>query len=119
MRYFTTVPEASISVFGETYTCDHPVYSRCTLYRGSGLGLAVIQQYYIPESKHTYWAEVQPWLANAIYLEAGFSGYFRKHAGHGRNGLYPTVTVRQLMWALRMKPLKKERWETVFDRKDI
>ena len=27
-----------------------------------------------------------------------------------------TVTVRQIMWALRMKPLKKERWETVFDR---
>ena len=33
-----------------------------------------------------------------------------------KDGLYPTVTVRKLMWALRMKPLKKERWETVFDR---
>lgn len=119
MRYFTTAPEMNVPVFGETTICDHPVYSRCTLYRGDGLGLAVIQQYYIPESKHTYWAEIPPWLANAIYLEAGFPGYFRKHAGHGRNGLYPTVTVRQLMWALRMKPLKKEKWETVFDRPDI
>ena len=31
------------------------------------------------------------------------------------HGYFPTVTVRQLMWALRMKPLKKERWETSFD----
>nr|DAP49012.1 MAG TPA: hypothetical protein [Caudoviricetes sp.] len=34
-------------------------------------------------------------------------------------GLYPTVTVRQIMWALKMKPIQKERWETVFDRRDI
>lgn len=34
-------------------------------------------------------------------------------------GLYPTVTVRQMMWALKMKPMPKERWETVFDRKEI
>ena len=32
---------------------------------------------------------------------------------------YPTVTVRQIMWALKMKPIQKERWETVFDRRDI
>ena len=119
MRYFTENPGISVGVFGETYACNHPVYDRCTLYRDGRLGLAVIQQYYIPDSKRTYWAEAQPWLANAIYLDPGFQGYFQKHAGHGRDGLYPTVTVRQLMWALRMKPLKKERWETVFDRRDI
>jgi len=27
--------------------------------------------------------------------------------------------VRQIMWALKMKPIKRERWETVFDRKEI
>lgn len=27
--------------------------------------------------------------------------------------------VRQVMWRLRMKPLKRERWETVFDRKTL
>lgn len=32
---------------------------------------------------------------------------------------YGTVTVRQIMWALKMKPIQKERWETVFDRRDI
>ena len=34
-------------------------------------------------------------------------------------GLFPTVTVRQLMWALKMKPIAKECWETVFDRREI
>lgn len=31
----------------------------------------------------------------------------------------PTVTIRQIMWALRMKPLPKNRWETTFDRRNI
>ena len=33
--------------------------------------------------------------------------------------IYPTVTVRQLMWALKMKPIRRERWETCFDRRII
>ena len=49
-----------------------------------------------------------------------FLEYFRENAKRkNKDGLYPTVTVRKLMWALRMKPLKKERWETVFDRRDV
>ena len=48
-------------------------------------------------------------IGTAIYLN-------RKK---NQNGFYPTVTVRQLMWAIRMKPMKKERWETVFDRKEV
>lgn len=36
-----------------------------------------------------------------------------------KDGLYPTVTVRQIMWALKMKPIPRERWETVFDRREI
>jgi hypothetical protein len=35
------------------------------------------------------------------------------------DGLYPTVTVRQIMWSLKMKPIPKEKWETVFDRREI
>lgn len=45
--------------------------------------------------------------------------YFDSKAKKCKNGLYPTVSIRQIMWALRMKPLKKERWETYFDRKEI
>ena len=53
------------------------------------------------------------------YLHPCFKGYFDMRSGMATNGLYPTVTIRQIMWALKMKPIKKERWETVFDRRDI
>lgn len=36
------------------------------------------------------------------------SGYRDKHADVCNRGVYPTVTVRQIMYALKMKPLKKE-----------
>ena len=46
-----------------------------------------------------------------------FKKFFDDRAGEDTDGLYPTVTIRQIMWALKMKPLAKERWETCFDRK--
>lgn len=106
-------------MYGERYICDHPVYSRCTLFRIDEKGLAVIQQRFDAKDKSTRWGEIEPWLANALYLHPGFLSYFKDRAGTCTNGLYPTVTVRQIMWALKMKPLKRERWETVFDRRDI
>lgn len=106
-------------MFGEIYNCDHPVYNQCTLYFLWGIGLAVIQQRFDIATKSTTWGHVDYGLANDIYLNPGFVDYFKKNAGVCTNGLYPTVSVRQIMWALKMKPLKKERWETVFDRKDI
>ncbi len=119
MRYHYEKPQICVPMYGKVYICDHPVYSRCTLFRLGGKGLAVIQQRFSPDSKSTSWSSIDPWLANDIYLHPGFKRYFDKRAGICTDGLYPTVTVRQIMWALKMKPLKKERWETVFDRKDI
>lgn len=119
MRYFYEIPKIYSSMYGEIYICDHPVYSRCTLFRIGGNGLAVIQQRFDPVSKMTYWTETDPWLTDALYLNAGFKKYFDERSGICRNGLYPTVTVRQIMWALKLKPLPKSRWETVFDRRDI
>lgn len=105
--------------FGKVYIYNHPVYSRCTLYKIRDKGLSVIQQRYDAATKHTYWTEIDEWLVDRLYLHPKFKEYFDKHCGTCKNGLYPTVTIRQIMWGLRMKPLKKERWETVFDRKDI
>lgn len=119
MRYHYKKPAIFLSVYGELYICDHPVYSRCTVFKISGKGLAVIQQRFDSSNKHTYWSEIDPWLTDAIYLHPRFKDYFDERAGECKDGLYPTVTVRQVMWALKMKPLKKERWETVFDRRDI
>ena len=119
MRYHYKKPHRLMSVYGETYRCDHPAYDICTLFRIGDRGLAVIQQRYRRIDKVTWWGEVDPWLRDELYLHPGFLTFFDARAGACKDGLYPTVTVRQLMWALKMKPIKKERWETVFDRKDI
>jgi hypothetical protein len=106
-------------MYGDTHECAHPVYSRCTLFKENDKGLAVIQQRYDEFTKNTWWTEIDPWLTDIIYLNSGFKDLFEKRAGECVNRLYPTVTIRQLMWALKMKPLPKERWETCFDRKNI
>ena len=82
-------------------------------------GLAVIQQRFDPNTKQSWWSEIDPWLTDALYLHPNFKKLFDERSGECENGLYPTVTIRQLMWGLKMKPLPKERWETCFDRKRI
>jgi hypothetical protein len=82
-------------------------------------GIAVIQQRYDNETKSTWWTEIDPWLTDPIYLHPNFRAYFNERAGECADGFYPTVTIRQLMWALKMKPIPKERWETCFDRREI
>lgn len=119
MRYHYTKPTIYLSMYGKLYICDHPVYSRCTLFEIGERGLAVIQQRFDPESKSTTWGELDAWLTDDIYLHPNFKAYFDKRAGTCTDGLYPTVTVRQIMWALKMKPIPRERWETCFDRRDI
>ncbi|MEG2624270.1 MAG: hypothetical protein RSC06_15380 [Clostridia bacterium] len=105
--------------YGRVYICNHPVYSRCTLYEVDEKGLAVIQQRFDVLSKTTHWSEIDPWLTDAIYLNQGFFQLFEERAKSDTDGLYPAVTIRQIMWALKMKPIPKEPWETVFDRREI
>lgn len=119
MRYHFEKPKIYLSMYGERYICDHPVYSSCTLFRIEDKGLAVIQQRYDAETKSTCWTDIDACLTDELYLHPRFKEYFEARAGMGTDGLYPTVTIRQIMWALKMKPLQKERWETVFDRRDI
>ena len=119
MRYHYKKPIIYASMYGQLYICAHPVYSRCTLFKIEDKGLAVIQQRYCKDNKTTWWSELDPWITDDLYLNERFKEYFDKRSGKCIDGLYPTVTVRQIMWALRMKPLKKERWETVFDRREI
>ena len=119
MRYHHEKPPIYLSRYGQTYICDHPVYSRCTLYKIRDKGLAVIQQRYNPNNKTTWWSELDPWLTDCLYLHPKFKSFFDERAGELCDGLYPTVTIRQIMWALKMKPIKRERWETCFDRREI
>lgn len=119
MRYHYEKPDIYLSMYGSTYFCNHPAYDRCTLYIIGDKGLAVIQQRFDPATKHTWWTEIDPWLTDDLYLHPKFKEYFDERAGERVDGLYPTVTVRQIMWALKIKPLPRERWETCFDRRDI
>lgn len=119
MRYHYDKPKEYTSMYGSTYICSHPVYDRCTLFQIGNRGLAVIQQRYDTTNKSTYWTNIDPWLIDALYLQTGFQKFFDERSDECVNGLFPTVTIRQIMWALRMKPLPKERWETCFDRRDI
>lgn len=119
MRYHYEKPAIYLSMYGDTYSCNHPVYSKCTLYLMGQKGLAVIQQRFDPETKETCWSEIDPWLTDVLYLHPKFKEFFDNRSGECADGLYPTVTIRQIMWALKMKPLPKERWETCFDRRAI
>ena len=112
MRAFYKGSTDIVQLFGETYECNHVLYNRCTLYKIQGKGLAVIQQRYDPKTKHMWWDEIDSCLANDIYLSNKFIPYFRAHASEpDKNGIYPTVKVRKLMWALRLNPMRKEAWE--------
>lgn len=119
MRYHYEKPSLYLSTYGDTYECNHPVYDKCTLYLIGNKGLAVIQQRYDKDSKVTWWGEIDPWLTDDLYLHSKFKEFFDDRAGECRDGLYPTVTIRQIMWALKMKPIPRERWETCFDRRAI
>lgn len=119
MRYHYEKPTNYRSMYGTVYQCNHPVYSSCTLFQMKKRGLAVIQQRYDETTKHTYWTEIDPWLTDELYLHPKFKSYFDKRSGEADDNLYPTVTIRQIMWALKMKPIPRERWETCFDRREI
>ena len=119
MRYHYEKPSLYFSKYGVTYQCNHIVYNKCTLFKIGDNGLSVIQQRYDSDTKLTWWSEIDPWLTDELYLNPGFKNYFDKNSGKCTDGIYPTVTIRQIMWALKMKPLIKQQWETCFDRKNI
>lgn len=100
MRYHFEKPEIYLNKYGETYICDHPVYDRCTLFKIGDRGLAVIQQRFDPETKSTYWTEIDPWLTDTIYLHPNFKSFFDKKAstcGPGNEtslyNIYATATL--------------------------
>lgn len=97
------------------YKCDHYLYDACTLFTNGEKGIAVIQQRFNKRSKIYWWSSVDAELISDIlanpYLEQYVENYGDKP---NENGLYVTVELRKLMWALHMKRPQKEIWETHF-----
>ena len=81
-------------------------------------GLAIIQKRFASTDKITWCDEIDTWLTDMLYLHPKFKEYFDSRSEEPIDGLYPTVTMRQIMWALKLKPIPRERWETCFDRKN-
>lgn len=116
MRYFREPKRVKKATHGFKYSCSsHPLYNQCTLYfdGATGKGLAVIQQRFNRRTKTTMWGPIDVDLIDDIYDQDGFDLYFQDHARRmDPDGLYPTITVRELMWILRMKPLPRMFWES-------
>lgn len=75
-------------------------------------GLAIVQKRFNRKLKVFFYNAPDAWVMDEILHSSGFVDYVFKHAGACTDGMFPTVTVRQVMYALKMKPLKKELWET-------
>ena len=70
-----------MTMYGETYEYDHPVYDKCTLFKIGRNELAVIQQRYDENTKITWWGEIDPWLIDALYLHENFLKFFEERTG--------------------------------------
>jgi len=70
MRYHYEKPNIYLSMYGQLYICDHPIYDSCTLFEINDKGLAVIQQRFDSATKSTWWSEVDSWLTDDLYLHA-------------------------------------------------
>lgn len=109
MRYFYTKSEPEEPKYGKPISLDHPVYKFGTLYEIEGRGLIVTQLRF--DSGYAFWGQLDPGLANDIFTNHKFLPFFSEKATIKP---YPIVQVRSVMWALRMKPLRREEWEGYF-----
>lgn len=117
MRYRYEKTDKWLPEYGETYWCDHPLYHCCTLYKYGDVGVGVVQKRFDPEKKVTYWSSIDPWVANDIYLSPKFPKWFDTHARPVNTiYCYPTYGVREVMWALRIKPLYHPTWDPYGER---
>lgn len=110
--YYNTKTKYPRSKYAKTYNCKHPLYQTCTLFMNGDLGLAVVQKRFNESQRIFWWGAIDPWIADDMYISELFNTVFSRLARPAdENGFYPTVTVRKLMYALGMKPLKKAYWE--------
>lgn len=107
MRYF--YDECSVPF--RNHKCEHPLYRQCTLYFKENLGLAVVKKHYNERLKMFWFGPIENTLAMDISRNEKFKAFFDENACEGCDDIFPTFDIRKIMWALRMKPLRKQYWE--------
>lgn len=96
---------------------DYPVCNRCDILYDpeAKVGLAVIQQRWNGRLKHTWWENVDRSIMDYIQYSPLLEDVFYQKAEEADEfGRFPVIEVRKLMWALKMKPMPKQFWETRF-----
>ena len=79
----------------------------------------VVQQRFDSATKYTWWSEIDTWLTDILYIYPKFKEFFDERSSECTDGLYPMVSIMQIMRALKIKRIPRERWETCFDRRNI
>lgn len=96
---------------------DYQLCDRCDILYdpATGVGLAVIQQRWNGRLKHTWWGNVDRGVMTDILDNPLLNDVFYEKAEKAdKNGQFPFIEVRKLMWALKMRPMPKQFWETRF-----
>lgn len=112
--YYIKTSERTIPKKEWIYKCNDALFNSCTLFRSGEKGLAVIQQRFNSDLKISWWGPIDPWLVDDIFGLPEFEKYLAKYADYPDDGIFPVVEIRKLMYALGMKPMKKQFWETGF-----
>lgn len=92
----------------DIHPSDHPSFWAYTVFTDGERSIAAIQQFYNEQFRFTYWGPLQNSLADLILHNPNFEDYFEEHARR----TYAIQEVRKLMWALSMRPIPREKWET-------
>ena len=120
MRYFIEKPANTKQNTLYFKKVDHPLYNSCRLYKMNDTdGLAIVQLRFNSKMKVFWYDAPDSWIMDKIVKQPGFADYVFDNAADDSDGIFPTVTVRQVMYALKMKPLKKEWWESQELKPDI
>lgn len=110
MKYYYKKPDKwSVTTAVNAYDC--PYARSYTLYSLGDRKVGVVQQRFNPKNKSYIWTSIDPWLIDEIGKNCRYELIFDKFDGK-------IVTVRTIMWTLRMKPLRRKDWEDQFARKE-
>lgn len=109
MKYHYEKTEYGKPMYGRMVEIKDDIHTFGTLFEKDGKGVILVQKRFV--CKCLYWDRIDYWLANDIYEHPKFTAWFEQHATEEN---YPIFPVRSVMWALRMKPLPKQKWEDAF-----